>query len=729
MISLHRLICSSSEILNDQSNMSIVVTSKVDGWSDRIYTDSSLILPSKCEFEVTLSRVTSKTGNKYWRGNHLQIIVNRDYILALLDINLSWRGKKEMISFELSRSLEESKIIEGDGYAALWLDYIDLFYLIPDVLQFVKEQLVIVCGRLFRMRFQSAAALRGLTEKESAIMSELLDETYLVDCKPCILAEEWMRQPYSPYLQGLSLKARDKMQGDLTFVGERIRYAAHQLLQKRETQGDTYISVEEVRIHFAKIGYELDVTILTASDSYQKPLKNKLKFIRDVTLIINGDMVQHQDVANAEKGLLRYWDRYKDAQKSVILRDMFPYDFNKLQLEGFTNAFKYRISCITGGPGSGKTFTSQRLCDAWRKRGFTVLVVSSYHQPLKNLKQGMLNSPDELEMPSDFKTISSCAFSSRPLFCNCTNGSTGMDQHPPSLLIVEEAGVSTMVDLYQMLQRVEKDCPLSNVTVVLLGDDEQLKPIGAGQPFKEFIKLYPSQTVRLLQNMRTDSPNIRWNISQIRIGNNQIKQGNDFIWRYDVPLLNYKNYDKLHAQFSNNFLKEFDVVHDVIIVPTNESRQLLNRILHNKHVDKLRCHNIHEIKQLQPYSIGRFIEGTRVICKKTGDGVTNGTRGIVSSLNVGNQLKVICEDRVCITPAKLWDLGYALTCHKAQGSEYTCIYIYTYNDPFVAKDWLYTAISRAKRKVVYMVPERQHWKASSVNPVQTSQSLMASIAS
>jgi ATP-dependent exoDNAse (exonuclease V) alpha subunit len=51
--------------------------------------------------------------------------------------------------------------------------------------------------------------------------------------------------------------------------------------------------------------------------------------------------------------------------------------------------------------------------------------------------------------------------------------------------------------------------------------------------------------------------------------------------------------------------------------------------------------------------------------------------------------------------------GYAITCHKSQGSEWDKVLIYEEKFPFVKeehKKWLYTAVTRGAQKVVLVRP-------------------------
>ena len=54
------------------------------------------------------------------------------------------------------------------------------------------------------------------------------------------------------------------------------------------------------------------------------------------------------------------------------------------------------------------------------------------------------------------------------------------------------------------------------------------------------------------------------------------------------------------------------------------------------------------------------------------------------------------EDAVC-----RFEFAYAVTCHKAQGSEYDFVVVLDESGYFEdGKQWLYTAVTRAKKRLI-----------------------------
>ena len=89
-----------------------------------------------------------------------------------------------------------------------------------------------------------------------------------------------------------------------------------------------------------------------------------------------------------------------------------------------------------------------------------------------------------------------------------------------------------------------------------------------------------------------------------------------------------------------------------------------------------------------------------------GTGVFNGDVGFITDIDKrGGVLKVRFDDRVVTYFSEdlgQLELAYAVTVHKSQGSEYTCVVLPLFDVPQKLKyrNLLYTAVTRAKEKLV-----------------------------
>lgn len=139
------------------------------------------------------------------------------------------------------------------------------------------------------------------------------------------------------------------------------------------------------------------------------------------------------------------------------------------------------------------------------------------------------------------------------------------------------------------------------------------------------------------------------------------------------------------------------------------------------------------VRGLQNKPQGKVVEGDKMICLKNNrkEGLFNGMQGLVldckdreayyeveikldtggrfhgciakAQINLLKGLSEYDEERPYLTH---WDFGYAITCHKAQGSEWNDVLVI--DEPMKFKlwsmnRWRYTAITRAAEKLVFAV--------------------------
>jgi exodeoxyribonuclease-5 len=72
-----------------------------------------------------------------------------------------------------------------------------------------------------------------------------------------------------------------------------------------------------------------------------------------------------------------------------------------------------------------------------------------------------------------------------------------------------------------------------------------------------------------------------------------------------------------------------------------------------------------------------------------------------------------CAEEIPRLPGHPFTFGYALTCHKSQGSEWNNVYVidesWCWNQSNQDRMWLYTAITRAAKRVTVVNPGPRWW--------------------
>jgi exodeoxyribonuclease V alpha subunit len=92
------------------------------------------------------------------------------------------------------------------------------------------------------------------------------------------------------------------------------------------------------------------------------------------------------------------------------------------------------------------------------------------------------------------------------------------------------------------------------------------------------------------------------------------------------------------------------------------------------------------------------------------DGLFNGTLGVVSAIDSDDRVQVLWEGE---TEARLLEkeagldveLAYAITCHRAQGSSARNVVVVLEDCALSTREWLYTAITRARELVILVGDE------------------------
>jgi exodeoxyribonuclease V alpha subunit len=132
-------------------------------------------------------------------------------------------------------------------------------------------------------------------------------------------------------------------------------------------------------------------------------------------------------------------------------------------------AFAHRLSIVTGGPGTGKTATIRMICAAAEEQELDVLLVAPTGRAARRIAEST-------EQPAS--TIHA-ALGWIP------GEGPAQDEDSPlhaDLLVVDETSMANLELLVTLLRATGP-----GMHVVLVGDADQLAPVGAGKPFAELV--------------------------------------------------------------------------------------------------------------------------------------------------------------------------------------------------------------------------------------------------
>lgn len=385
------------------------------------------------------------------------------------------------------------------------------------------------------------------------------------------------------------------------------------------------------------------------------------------------------------------------------------------QAEAVRN-LKYRISIVTGGPGTGKTTCLRAIMDV-------------YHMVWPD-EHILLMAPTGLAAK---RMAESTGMNSSTIHKACglipANNSSGFTAQG-DCTICGFIGIDEMSMVGEHLFAYAIDAVLSSPStrIVLLGDTDQLAPVARGDVLRDLIKCGVIKTVRLDVNYRQGSTSTITDAS-IKIRENRAYTGNTRNLVFDnefrfIPVVN-KDKEKEANEIMNHIVEEYlngvskyGMEGTIVLTPThydkgtpsgylckNRVNAAIQAIVNPKADDKL-CVEIG--KQL-------FMVGDRIIQRKNTEQVINGDLGTIQSIaqlesdvaveiyfdSKGETLVYNNEDMKDI------ELAYAITVHSSQGCEFPCCIIpvsMTYG-VMLTKPLYYTGITRAKKKLVMIGDE------------------------
>ena len=360
-------------------------------------------------------------------------------------------------------------------------------------------------------------------------------------------------------------------------------------------------------------------------------------------------------------------------------------DYDDVQLAAIRQAVTSKVMVLTGGPGTGKTTTTQGIIAALKKAGLRVLLAAPTGRAAKRMSEatGM-----------DAKTIH------RLLEYNPQDGYKRGDENPldGDALIVDEC---SMIDIL-LMNNLMKAVPVT-MRLVLVGDIDQLPSVGAGNVLRDIIDSQKIPVVRLTRIFRQAQK------SRIVMSAHAINQGRfpDMSNGRDTDFFFMKEEDPERvAATVVRLVKErlpraYRESPDRIQVLTPMQRGVVGAA------------NLNLLLQqaLNPSgpSLGRggytYRQGDRVMQLRNNydKDVFNGDLGYIREVDTEERtLKVDFDGKWVeydVTELDELTLAYATTIHKAQGSEYPIVVMPVLMTHFVMlqRNLIYTGITRAKK--------------------------------
>ncbi len=364
------------------------------------------------------------------------------------------------------------------------------------------------------------------------------------------------------------------------------------------------------------------------------------------------------------------------------------------QLAAVANAARYRISVVTGGAGAGKTLVARAITKLFLDGDVPVSLCAPTGKAARRLEEVIGKTATTIH-----RLLEYCGGEGR--FARDKDNPL-----PAGVVICDEASMVDAALGYHLLSALGPDTAL-----VLIGDPNQLPPVGPGAVLRDVLA-HDLAPVTRLENCHRQAGTLKRNC-------NAVLRGEVPPWASDEDpspwVVSRKCADaarmlKVVAEMYSKYLPGwgYDPVRQTQFMTARHDGALgtrrLNLVLQQLHQTALGNpidppgEDDHERRAVL-YAGDKVIQGRNNYEKE----VMNGTIGIVKA--VGTILEVEYPDKV-VAYAKQEEgevsLAYCLTPHRMQGSEIECaVTIVPRAHGFMQhRNWLYTAVTRAKRTAV-----------------------------
>lgn len=320
-----------------------------------------------------------------------------------------------------------------------------------------------------------------------------------------------------------------------------------------------------------------------------------------------------------------------------------------------------KLSIITGGPGTGKTYTATKIVEDFQSKGREKIIIaaptgkaaSHLEAKLKNIKASTLHSLLKIRTPLDYL---------KPI-----------EPIRADLLIVDECSMIDPPLFARLLASIDS-------TTILMGDAHQLSAVEGGSLFADLIASQKIPTTTLTKCWRSDRTEIQSLAQSILSGDaGDIRTIDLGFAQNDLDTIYRKLWQYAKKHFPKDFSKNIDAFRILTILRKGPlGSDALNTYL---------------FEQFSPLT-DQFPIMITTNDPKTG--LSNGDIGILYK----DKEAIFGNKAFPLHQLPSYQYAYSITVHKSQGSEYGhVLFLIPDGSSAFGREVLYTAVTRAKNKL------------------------------
>ena len=374
--------------------------------------------------------------------------------------------------------------------------------------------------------------------------------------------------------------------------------------------------------------------------------------------------------------------------------------YDEVQLEAIRVAVSSKVMVLTGGPGTGKTTTTMGIIAAYRAAGCKIILAAPTGRAAKRMSEatGM-----------EAKTIH------RLLEYKPPEGYQRKEENPleGDVLILDECSMIDIMLMYNLLKALP-----AHMTLIMVGDTDQLPSVGAGNVLGDIISSERIPVVRLSRIFRqAQGSRIVMNAHRINKGEQiDMRGGRDSDFFFAAKETNGEVVELVVKYCTENLPRYYhvDALQDIqVLTPMQRGvcgAANLNQVLQE-------AMNPGSILLRRGGMQYRLHDKVMQIRNDYDKEVFNGDIGVINHVDMEErELTVNFDGREVVYDVSELEeltLAYATTIHKSQGSEYPIVVMPFTMSHYVMlqRNLLYTGVTRAKKILVLVGEKKAVWYA------------------
>ena len=382
-------------------------------------------------------------------------------------------------------------------------------------------------------------------------------------------------------------------------------------------------------------------------------------------------------------------------------------EYSQQQKDAIRAAATERILLITGGPGTGKTTILNGILSLFGQMQLKCLLAAPTGRAAKRLTEvtgeeaSTIHRLLEAGIDQNTGLMFFAKDESNPLKADA--------------IIIDEMSMVDVQLLHSLLQAIP-----ANKRIILVGDPDQLPPVGPGFPFSDMLRSGVLPTVRLTEVFRQAQQSlIVMNAHRVNRGEmpelKSVTSDFFFMRRQSEDAVRSTIRDLCTTRLPQNMGIPSDQIQ--VLTPTRKGgvgtwslntllQEALNPSASNKKERQSGEFTFREGDRVMQIRNNYDILWKKCDGSAVGAGIFNGDIGIIRKIDPQMEtVTVVYDDREAdydYTQLNELEPAYAMTVHKSQGSEYRAVILAAWNgSPYLlSRSILYTAITRARELLI-----------------------------